>query len=92
MGENLFDEIKEKQIVLQIPCQISKISTKLDKTIKLEVYTTRELNPATESGIMQLRQREGWMLFKENQWQPEDEIPDLPEIKTETKSQSQPDL
>jgi len=75
--------------LLKIPASIDKVETMADKTLKLLVYTSRELTPEDETKIMRFRNQEGYMIFSPEDFNIED-IEDLPEEKPEFKNQKTP--
>lgn len=67
---------------VQVYGSLSKISTRVDRTLKLE-FSTQELKPE-EAGVLHgLAHNEGWVLFSPTEIKPEEiEIPDFePEFK-----------
>ena len=63
--------------MFQIPAVVEKITTRVDKTLKIDVATTRELQADEEARIFRLKQLEGWMVFSESEVQQND-IPNEP--------------
>jgi hypothetical protein len=67
-----------KQLVLQVPAEISRVQTMNDGGLRLSV-DTQELNSADKGTVMEMHKKIGWFLFAE---QPIDvlEATDLPKI------------
>lgn len=76
--------------LFQIPAQLDKLTTRSDRTLKMEFGTTKEIAPDEVARIMKQHQKGGWLVFS-----PQDvEESDIPDIKLdvemgETKSPSQ---
>lgn len=66
-------EIKE---IFQVPATITKISTRVDRTFKVEIIT-QELDLPNETALLALRLRTGWLLFKESEFKAVPELPAL---------------
>jgi len=77
-------------MLLQIPAQIEKIETLSDGSIKI-VSITQELTPDDMTTLFALRNKLGWMLFKETRIKEEDlvKIPDEVKEFKEDKTPSQ---
>jgi len=65
--------------MFQVPSVIEKIQTLADGGNKLSI-TTAELSPDEMTKLFELRNKEGWLLFKENYIKKED-IVGLSEVK-----------
>lgn len=77
-------------ILFQTPAIVQSIRTLVDGGCKLDIVT-RELNPTEMASLFALKNKEGWLLFKEHEIQPSDveKIPDQPIEEFEKKSPSQ---
>jgi len=73
-----------------VPAEICKVETLADNTLRLRVDTTKELPAEQEAMIMQLRNKQGYFVYAEQDIT-QDDLKDLPEIETakEEKSPSQ---
>lgn len=58
--------------VIKVPGMISGISTLKDKTLKMTVYVTREIDSESKAKIFDQENNEGWFLFSPNDIQPND--------------------
>ena len=65
--------------MFQVQSTISGIKTLVDGSIRLTV-DSQELNPEEMSQLFQINKKLGWFTFQEA---PFEEIPDVPEVKTE---------
>ena len=79
---------KEKEL-LKIPASVNKITTMADNTLKLTIYTTRELTSNDEAKIMKFRNTEGVMVFSVQDINQED-LTDIPEYTKEFDNQKSP--
>jgi len=77
-----------KKELLQVPSQITKVETLLDKTLKLSVHT-QELTASDKAVLFDLQNKIGWFVFAEAEIAPEDLV-ELPKLTTEFKSQKTP--
>jgi len=76
--------------LFQVPASVSKITTlRGDKTIRLQVDTSRELTADEVSLLWSLYEREGWFLFKETEINKEDTL-SVPDTSPEFKSDKTP--
>jgi len=75
--------------IFQVPAQIQGINTLKDKTLKLSVYVSRELNGTEKAKIFDLEQKEGWFVFSSNSIQPKDIPEEKAEFETNQKTPSQ---
>ena len=81
---------KEKEL-LKVLASINKVETMSDKTLKLQVFTTRELNPDDETKIMRYRNREGVFVFSPQETGIiEKDIQNLPKFEPEFKTSKSP--
>ena len=60
--------------MFQVPANIESVSTRKDHSLKV-VIGTRELSSAEKAILMDLHAKEGWFMFKENEFT----LEDLPE-------------
>lgn len=67
--------------LFQVPSIIQSIRTLVDGGCKLDIVT-RELSPSEMTELFSLKNKEGWLLFKENEVV-SDDIKNLPDIKDE---------
>jgi len=76
--------------MFQVPSIVQSIRTLVDGGCKLDIVT-RELKPSEMTELFELKNKEGWLLFKEDiiQEKDVDSIPDEPLEKFEKKSPSQ---
>lgn len=74
--------------LLQIPSQITKVETLLDRTLKLTIHT-QELTASDKAILFELQNKIGWFVFAEAVLEPEDLV-DLPKIKPEFRSEKTP--
>jgi len=76
--------------MFQVPSIVQSIRTLVDGGCKLDIVT-RELKPSEMTELFELKNKEGWLLFKEDVIQEKDvdSIPDEPLEKFEKKSPSQ---
>lgn len=58
--------------VIKVPGVINGISTLKDKTLKMTVYVTREIDGESKAKIFDQENNEGWFLFSPNDIQPSD--------------------
>lgn len=58
--------------VIKVPGVISGIATLKDKTLKMTVYVTREIDGGSKAKIFDNEGSEGWFLFSPNDIQPSD--------------------
>jgi hypothetical protein len=72
--------------LFQVPSIIQSIRTLVDGGCKLDIVT-RELEPSEMTELFNLKNKEGWLLFKENAIQPK-EVADLPEEVNEFETKS----
>lgn len=82
---------KKNKELLKIPASINKISTMADSTLKLSIYTTRELTSNDELKIMSYRNKEGIMVFSPKDIKQEDmvDLPEVPKDMSEKRTPSQ---
>uniref|UniRef100_A0A6H1ZRT1 Uncharacterized protein n=1 Tax=viral metagenome TaxID=1070528 RepID=A0A6H1ZRT1_9ZZZZ len=68
--------------MFQIPCQITKITTMRDRSIRLQI-DTQEISTEEKALVFALHDKLGWMVFKETPIEQKDllNLPDLPPIK-----------
>ena len=66
----------------QVQAQIGSVGTLKDRTLKLTIYTARELPPEETALLFDLADKEGWFMFAENSFQSSD----LPEVEAEFKT------
>jgi len=69
------------KLIFQVPAEICKVETLADKTLRLRVDTTMELPPEQEALIMQLRNKQGYFVYSEQDIK-QDDLQDLPDIET----------
>jgi len=69
------------KLIFQVPAEIGKVETLADKTLRLRVDTTMELPPEQEALIMQLRNKQGYFVYCEQDIK-QDDLQDLPQIET----------
>jgi len=72
----------------QTSSQIQAIRTLVDGGVKLDIIT-QELEPSEATILFSLKGKQGWFMFQENPFNEED-IKDVPEIKTEFKGDKTP--
>ena len=69
----------------QVPAILAKLETLSDGSIKT-VFETPEMSPEDAAAILAFRQRQGWLLFKEQPFAekdiPEDTIQEFPDQKS----------
>lgn len=75
--------------LFQVPASIQGISTLKDKTLKLSVYVSREIESEEKAKIFDLEQAEGWFVFATNEIQPKDVPKEKAEFETSRKSLSE---
>ena len=75
----------EEEILLHVPANISKITTFQDRTLRLNVDTSRELSPEENAALFQLNNKEGFFIFKLVEITYEDLI-DIPDTIVESDS------
>lgn len=75
--------------LFQVPASIQGISTLKDKTLKITAYISCEILPEEKAKIFDLEQKEGWLLFKENSFQPKDVPQENAKLSTGRKSLSE---
>lgn len=63
--------------LFQVPAAIQGISTLKDRTLKLTAYISKEITGEEKAKIFDLEQKEGWLCFSANSFQPE-QIPQEP--------------
>jgi len=63
--------------MFQVPSIVNTIKTLVDGGCKLDI-TTRELKPSEMTELFQLKNKEGWLLFKENEIKEKD-LDNIPE-------------
>lgn len=68
--------------VFTVPVQITQITTKVDRSIKITAVTTTECDPLEATVLFSLANKAGYMGFSERKITEED-FKDLPEIKPE---------
>lgn len=66
----------ETKEIFQVPATITKITTRVDRTFKVEIIT-QELDLPNETALLALRLRTGWLLFKESAFTAVPELPAL---------------
>jgi len=71
----------EDKPLFQVPAEICKVETLADNTLRLRVDTTMELPPEQEALIMQLRNKQGYFVYAEQEIT-HDDLTDLPQINT----------
>ena len=54
----------EEDILLHVPANISKITTFSDRTLRLNVDTSRELSDEENAKLFKLNNRDGFFIFK----------------------------
>ena len=64
--------MENKEKLFQVPAIIQGIQTLKDRTLKITAYISREIPGEEKTKIFDLEQQEGWLLFKENSFQPKD--------------------
>ena len=64
-----------KKNLIAIPSQIEKITTRVDRTLKIEIGTS-ELPSDVEAQILDMRQKQGFTVFSMDEIESED-IPDV---------------
>jgi hypothetical protein len=72
--------------VFQSPATLTGISTKVDGGLSLR-FVTKELTPEETLTALEFRNTYGWVLFREDEFKPED-VPDKDAEDDETKSPS----
>lgn len=75
-------------MILQVPAYITKIETTADKGVKLIVHT-QELDPSNAAVVFSLKDKYGFFLFKEGQFE-ESEVANLPDFVPEFKGDKTP--
>ena len=58
--------------IFQVPASIDGVSTMKDRTLKLNVYISKELPGDQMAALFNLNKKEGWFLFSENTFQTSD--------------------
>jgi hypothetical protein len=77
-------------MIFQVPAVIQKIETMSDRTVRLRVDTTRELNADDLAKLFELDKQEGWMVFApQDKEVTEQDIPDEKIDSKDAKSQAQ---
>jgi len=76
-----------KENIFQTASHIQKIATLVDGGFKLDIIT-QELSPEEATKLFSLKNKMGWLLFKETEIKLEDI--EIPEIKGEFKSDKTP--
>lgn len=71
-------------IPIQLPAQFTGFSSRVDGGVSLR-FVTRELNAEEIAELAKHRMDEGWLLFKGNEFKPED----VPKIDTDVGAKSQ---
>jgi len=56
----------------QCAAQITGVSTKADRSLSVRLCTSREMPPDETTLLISYVQREGWFLFRENEFKDED--------------------
>ena len=72
--------------LFQTPAQVGSVATMKDRTMKLTLYTDRELPGDEMALLMGLNQKQGWFMFSEA----EIEAKDVPEAAPEFKDSKSP--
>jgi len=77
-------------MILQVPAQITKVETTADRGVKLSIFT-QELSPADAGTVFQLKDKYGYFLFKETQFEEKEveALPDYVPIERNDKTPSQ---
>lgn len=73
----------------QVPAQIGKIETLADQTLKLTVYTAKELPADEMTKVFGLNKKEGWLFFAEKPFTNSADL-EMPEIVMDSKEEKSP--